>query len=267
MGSDLRAAWIIVRGIVASKASRPRELLGNIIVNSLDVIAPVLGFTALVHAFGTLGGWSMGEVWLLLGMANSCIGLSLLTLGAFDSFLFVPIYRNGQFESALMRPGNTITFLAASNVRPYRVGRVFAGLIVLIVGAIHVVPQNWALLAVLPLSISIGSAMLCTMWMVDASAVIRLGQPNDLTRNMPFVATEMSFFPQGVYPPPARIVSQLIFGLGSATYLPVAYLLGRGPNFGIFSLLIAPALLPVMIAVGRAFWRSAVRSFESGGAK
>lgn len=264
LADDLRAAWIITRSVFRSKLSQPWIFALNVGVNSLDVVTPALAFAVLTHTFGTLGGWNLTEVMLLLGVTNACLGISLLLIGAFDSFLFVPVYRSGQFESALMRPGRPELFVAASNVRPYRLGRVIASF-VLIVGAIVALEaERWGILAVLPLSLVTGSIMLSALWMIDASATIRLGQANDMTRNIPFIACEMNFFPQGLYPLTARIVAQFVFGVGSAIYLPLAYTLDKGPHFGIWSLLVPLFVLPWIVLTSKMIWKRSLRRYVTG---
>jgi len=258
---DLRAAWVIMKAVFQSKLEHPAPLLLNTFVNSLDVVTPTLAIAALTHTFGTLGGWSLGEVLLLIGTANACLGISLLLMGAFDSFLFMGIFRSGQFESALLRPGNTVMFLAASNMRPYRMGRVIASFGVLAFGLISIGPERWEVVPVLPVAIVVGSAILSALWFLDTAATVRLGQPNDMTRNTPFIATDMSFFPQSLYPPAGQFLSQLVLGVGAAIYLPIAYALGKDPILGVWSLVAGPAILPVTFLIARTVWAHAISSF------
>ncbi len=256
-----------MRAILVTKIEHPLAFAINTAVNSLDGFVPIIALATLTHRFGTLGGWTFAEVMLLVGSCYVCVGVSLLLFGAFDSFPFAPIYRSGQFESSLLRPGNPVIFLAASNLRPYRVGRVIAGFVILTIGLIEVGASRWTVLPMLPLMIIVGSAMLSSLWFVDAAATVRLGQANDMTRNIPFVASEMSYYPHGLYPPSARFIAQFVFGIGAATYLPIAYALGKYPNLGIWSLVAGPAILPVMILVCRAIWRWSLRRFEAEGSK
>lgn len=265
MVDDLRAAWIIVRTTVRSKLDRPLGLAMGILVNSLDSITPVLGVAALTHTFGPIYGWRLPEAALLVGTSCACVGVSLLVAGAFDSFLFVHIYRSGQLESALLRPGNPVVYLAATNFRPYRVGRIIAPPCILLFALIGTGAQRWQALAVLPITIVVGSTMLCALWFFDAAATIRLGQSNELTHNIPFIAGEMTLFPLGVYPTAVRYLAQFVLGLGAATYLPIAFALDKQPHLGVWSLVAGPALLPPLIWSARLAWLRAIRYFERNG--
>ena len=265
-GAQLRCVWAIVRVLLKDRLSHPRHFALSTAVNSLDVIVPTLAFAALVHTFGTLGGWNFGEVALLLGTSNVALGISLLVVGAFDSFLFIPILRSGQFESGLTRPISPVLFLAAANLRLYRLGRVIAAFGVVIIGIVMIDHHVWSVVAVLPSSLLFGSLILSALWFLDSSAGIVLGQANDMTRTVPFAASEMAFFPQGLFPSGVRFFAQFVLGLGAATYLPIAFALDKGPHLGWFSLFAGPLVAIVILLFCRLVWSRAVAHFEMAGA-
>jgi len=266
VANEIAIAGLISRRVLVRTLSNRRMLFFKILVNSLDVVTPSLATVALVRAFGTIKGWNLPEVELLVGVSGASLGLGMLFGGAFDSFLFDGIYHNGEFEASLLRPFSAALLIASSNVRSYRVGRILFGLVLVVYSLFFIHGRQLSVLAVLPLSLACGGICISLLFTIDASALIYLRQSNSATRSLPFAVADLGYYPTSLFPAVARTIAIFVLGIGSTAYLPISYALGKGINFGIGSLLIGPVVTLMIFVVCRMFWRSSVESYRKRGA-
>ena len=101
-----------------------------------------LAFALVLPKFDTIGGWTLGEVALLIGMMNMAFGLMDMIFAGFDPGFFGNQIRLGRFDQLLLRPVNITLQVLTLDFMLRRLGRVFVGIGILAY-AITLTPINW----------------------------------------------------------------------------------------------------------------------------
>jgi ABC-2 type transport system permease protein len=120
-----RYLGVSVRGQLQYRASTAMLALGHLLITAIEFAA----IWALFDRFGGLLGWSLPQVALLYGMANTAMALAEAFARGFDTF--ANLVKSGDFDRLLLRPRLTAFQVAAREVQLMRVGRLLQGLVVL----------------------------------------------------------------------------------------------------------------------------------------
>lgn len=262
-GEDVFAGWLIARGIIRVRTAHRVQFVLSTLINMADVASMAIAMAVITHRFGDIAGWGTGDMLLLVAAVAGGYGLSLLVMGGFDSYQFIPMYRNGEFVAALARPCNLIVTLSATSLRPYRAGRLIATALIGVLGTTLSGANPFAASAAIVVAWCTTGVMFSAMWVIDASMTIRLGQLNDLTRMLPYVSFEANVFPLHLFDRAPRLILQYVVGIGSGAYLPLAFVLGKN-DIGAWWLLLGPTIAAILVVVASIIWRGAISRFEKG---
>lgn len=227
------------------------------------------GMLALVfQRFQSLGGWTLGEIAFLVGMAEAAFGLMDMIFSGFDPNIFSQRVRRGSFDQLLLRPVNITTQVLGSKFVLRRLGRTAQGIVIFII-ALNLVDVHWTVFKLLYLPLVIvgliaffgglsifGSAL--TFWTIESM---------EATNILISGSNEMISYPMHIYPSWLRRIFTYIIPAIFLNYYPALYLLDRlDPlSFPYIARFIAPLIGLLCLMAALAFWRFGIRHYQSTG--
>lgn len=250
------------RGQLAYRTSFLLDLLAQVLGQCIELIAILVVFTQV----SSLGGFDRGEVVLMYGLAATAFGLADLAVGQIEE---LPEYiRSGELDVLLLRPLGTLPQLLSADVSLKRVGRVAAGLVVLVwalAGAgITWTPARALLAATAPI---VGAVILAAIWVAANSVSFWLVDGREVANSVTYGSNFSTSYPITVYGPWLRRI--LCFAVPGAfvAYFPALGLLGRPDPLGLPEALQWSSPLVALLAVAGAalIWRTGVRRYQGTG--
>lgn len=244
---------------------------------ALDALAAALvtgaefaAFALVLPRFDSLGGWSLGEVALLYGLAELAFVLMDLLFGGFDAPNLSQHVRSGSFSTFLLRPVPLPVQVFGSDFALRRLTRVAlaAGIVAYGVSGVDVA---WSAGDALVLAGSVlGMIMIAffgglfvvggtlTFWTVESVEVM-----NVLT----YGGRTLISYPMGIYGTWLRRTFTYLIPAAFLSYFPVLHVLGRPLPDGLpaWAAFLSPVLGPLLLAAAFAFWRVGVRRYHGTG--
>ncbi|PNY82326.1 ABC transporter permease [Deinococcus koreensis] len=242
---------------------------------ALDAVAAALitasefaAFALVLPRFGTLSGWTLGEVALLYGLAELAFVLMDLAFGGFDAPNLSAHVRSGSFSTFLLRPAPLALQVFGSDFALRRLTRVVLAAGIVAYGVTHV-EVAWSLGDVALLSgavagmiaffgglFVVGGAL--TFWTVDSVEAM-----NVLT----YGGRTLISYPMDIYGEWLRKTFTYLIPAAFLSYFPVLHVLGRPLPDGLpgFAAFLAPLVGPALLAAAFAFWRLGVRRYQGTG--
>jgi len=257
----IRIQW---RSQLQYRAAFTLDLLGG----GLSTIVWFAGIALIFERFDRLGGWTLGEVAFLYGMAETGLALALLLFNGFDPGDFGQYVRRGTFDQFLLRPLSLTVQVLGSRISVARIGRILQAAIILAL-ALSWTDIHWtaAKLLYMPAIIAglvcffsglfvIGSTI--TFWTVESVEVINI---------FTYGGSELMSYPMHIYQAWMRDFFTYIVPAIFLNYYPALFILDRPDPLGFPSW--APFLAPLaglgVFAAAQWFWRYGIRHYQSTG--
>jgi ABC-2 type transport system permease protein len=259
--------YLLLRGASLRGALQYR---GNIAVMVLAGFAyQGSGFAflwVLMHTFGTVAGWGLGEIAFLYGMRLLAHALWLVALDGItqaDSAV-----RDGQFERMLLRPANTLTLMATNSrsLMPY--GDLSVALVVFGI-ALAIADVDWspgsALFGVL--AVSGGALIEASVTLAIAGLSVRVVETWAL-RTVTWNAIDtLSSYPLSVFGSGAQRLLTYAVPVAFIAFLPASQILGRTGQLAVPATLgfATPVVGVVLFTLAYRFWRRQLRHYQGVG--
>lgn len=264
-----RRTWVYGRIV----ASRVRSQLAYPVSFALDVVAQFAGqcieLVVILVVFtqvSSLGGFSMGEVLLIFGIAGTAFGLADLCVGQIEE---LPNYiRTGELDVMLLRPLGTLPQLLSADVSLKRVGRVGTGLVVLgwslSTMGIDWTPERALLAVVAPIA---GAVILSAIWVAANAVSFWLVDGREVANAVTYGSNFSTSYPITIYGPWLRRVMCYAVPGAFVAYFPALALLGRPDPLGLPAALqwSSPLVAAAAVAVAGLIWRTGVRHYQGTG--
>ncbi|MFC4064102.1 ABC transporter permease [Actinoplanes subglobosus] len=251
-----------LRSATSYRASFLVELFGNMGATVFDVLAVLV----LFRATPAVGGFSLREAVLIVGLSSAGFALADLTVGNVDRLK--TYVRAGTLDAVLVRPLGALPQLLLMDLPVRKALRVVFGFVVLgvAVAANHIdwTPGRVLLVVLTPIaaavffgSIFVLSATLA-FWWVDSG---------EIGSAFTYGGRDFTAYPISVYGSWFRNLFAYALGFGFVAYQPALALLGRDDPLGL------PAwagFLSPLVAAGAAMlaavvWRTGIRHYRSTG--
>lgn len=242
---------------------------------ALDAVAAALitasefaAFALVLPRFGSLSGWSLGEVALLYGLAELSFVLMDLLFGGFDAPNLSQHIRTGSFSTFMLRPAPLPLQVFGSDFALRRVARVILALGIVWYGVSQVdvawTAGNVALLggSVLGMIAFFGGLFVIggtlTFWTVDSVEAM-----NVLT----YGGRTLISYPMDIYGQFLRKTFTYLIPAAFLSYFPLLHILGRPlpdglPAWGAY---LSPVLGPLLLALAFGFWKIGVGRYQGTG--
>ncbi len=255
----------LVGGRVRSQLQYPwgfvSDSIGTMLLAALDLAAVLVLFSNVP----TMAGWSVLQVCVLFGVAQTAFALAELLVGHLDK---LPVeLRSGNFDTVLLQPRSSLLLMIASDFSIRRVGQVLLSLGVLVVAWYRLgLSIGLGALALLLLTITAGTAIFCAIWVIGAASTFWTVDTMELTNSLTYGGRQLTSYPIGIYGAWMRRFVLFVVPLGCVAYFPVRHLVGREPIGAPAAVRVVgvPAAL-ALSAVAGVVWRAAVRTYRGTG--
>jgi ABC-2 type transport system permease protein len=253
---------------VRSQLQYPTAFLLEVFGNAVTLGTYFLSLALIMQRFERLGGWTLGEIAFLYGMAELGFGTMDLIFSGFDPSFFGRRVRRGTFDQMLLRPVNITLQVLTDDFQLRRLGRMSQGFAVLLL-ATNLADIQWTAgkLLYLPLVLAgivaffgglfvIGSTI--TFWTVESVEVINI---------FTYGGNELISYPLSIYPDWLRGFFTYILPAAFINYYPALYFLDKADPFGLpeVAKYLAPVAGFLVLGVALRFWQVGVRHYQSTG--
>ncbi len=220
----------------------------------------------IVHAFGSIGGWSLAEVAFVYGIRAMGHALHGLVSGQLWSTDLV--VRQGEFDRYLVRPVNPLIQLLTRSFQVTAVGDIIFGVAVLAVTAVAT-SISWSIGSVAYLLAAVvGSALVeSAVMLATASLSFRLFAATSIARVADNIFVTFGPYPLSVLPRAVSYLLTFVLPLAFAAFFPAAILLGRTDDLFVPEWLAAasPAVGAVLYVGAVALFHRQMRYYSSPG--
>lgn len=252
-----------VRATLEYPASFAIATVTTVAITALDLVA----VTAVFANVDALSGWSLGEVLLLYGVAQTSFYLADLGVGQLDGL--PDLVRTGRLDVLLLRPRRVLFQVVASDIDVRSVGKIAQAVVVLGIGLARAdVALTASTVALLVVSLLSGAVIYAAIWIATTSITFWLVDSREVSAAFTYGGRQMSTYPLGIYSAWVRHVVRLAIPLAFTAYFPTLGLLGRDDPLGWPSWLAwaGPLVAAAAMAVALGIWSQGVRAYRSVGA-
>jgi ABC-2 type transport system permease protein len=201
------------------------------------------------------------------GFANGAFAIADALTTGFDRF-GPHMVRTGDFDRVLLRPRSTALQLAGHDVALKRIGRLTAGLLVLLwAGHALGLPWDAARAALLVFALLGTVCFFCAIIVLQATLAFWTVESLEVMNVLSYGGVETAQYPISVYEPWFRRFFTYVVPLACVIYFPLVSVLGVDDPLGSPRWLqtLAPAAGPLFLALSLGVWQLGVRRYTSTG--
>jgi ABC-2 type transport system permease protein len=140
LGMYLRLLGVQLRSQMSYRLSFWMELASTGLANGVYFLSVAL----IIQRFGSIGGWSLGEIAFLSGLMETSFGAMDMIFSGFDDSDFSQVIRLGRFDQILLRPVNAFWQVLGSRFLLRRFGRIIEGVLIILY-ALSVLDVHWTI--------------------------------------------------------------------------------------------------------------------------
>lgn len=186
----------------------------NVLFMMLNNAIFIIQWLLLFHLKDNIGGYKIGEVLVLWGLAASTFGFAHIFFNkAFD---LPDLIMNGKLDSFLVQPKNVLLGVISSGTSTSAIGDLLYGFVMLCVFKFS--PANIILFAVLTVT---GGLILTSFAVILGSLSFWIVKGDILYGNLIGAMVNMSTYPDGIFKGVIKLVLYSVIPVGLAVYLPV----------------------------------------------
>ena len=250
------------RSMASYRSSFLVEMVGNMGATAFDVLTVLV----LFRAAPAVGGFSLREAVLIVGLSSAGFALADFTVGNVDRLK--TYVRSGTLDAVLVRPLPALPQMLLMDLPVRKALRVVLGFAVLGVAlALNDIdwnPVRVLLAALVPVAAAV---FFGSIFVISASLAFWWVDSGELGSAFTYGGRDFTSYPITVYGPWFRNLFAYALGFGFVAYQPALALLGRPDPLGLPAL---AGLLSPLVALGAAgiaagVWRAGIRHYRSTG--
>ncbi|WP_433794118.1 ABC transporter permease [Actinoplanes sp. CA-252034] len=251
-----------LRSATSYRTSFLVELFGNVGATVFDVITVLV----LFRATPAVGGFSLREAMLIVGLSSAGFALADLTVGNVDRLK--SYVRAGTLDAVLVRPLPALPQLLLMDLPVRKALRVVFGFVVLGVAVaandIHWTPGRVLLMMITPLA---AAAFFGSIFVISASLAFWWVDSGEIGAAFTYGGRDFTSYPISVYGSWFRNVFAYALGFGFVAYQPALALLGRADPLRLpaWAGFLSPLVALGAAALAAAVWRTGIRHYRSTG--
>ena len=241
----------------------------------LDVMGTMLGngtvfltLAAVFARFENIGGWRLGEIAFLYGIAELSFASMDMIFSGFDPDAFSMQVRQGIFDQLMLRPLGLPLQVFSSQFLIRRLGRMAQGAVVFAFG-LSLAHVHWtpAKLAYLPVVYASTVAFFGGLFVIGSTVCFWTVQSIEAVNIFTYGGTEMMSYPMHIYADPLRRFFTYVIPAALLTYYPSLFFLDKPDPLGLprFMSFLSPLAGFGVLALAFAFWRFGVAHYQSTG--
>ena len=199
---DMLAIYLRLISVqIKSQLQYPASFFFDVTINGLSVFIYFISFALIFQRFQSIGGWSIGEVAFLWGIAEVSFGVMDMIFSGFDDGYFSGMVRQGGFDQLLLRPVNVSLQVLGSNFVLRRLGRILEGCVIFAF-SVSLVTVHWTAFKILYLGIVLASQVLFFggFFIIGATLTFWTIQPIEAINIFTYGGNEMITYPMHIYP-------------------------------------------------------------------
>lgn len=259
----MRLAMASLRGQLQYPVSALLLTVSQLLATGIEFVA----VWALFHRFGSVQGWSVGEVALFYGLVNVMFALADALGRGFD-VLGTEFLRTGAFDRLLLRPRPLALQLMGHDVRISRFGRLAQGLAVLAFATLQTgmawTPERVALAL---FAIAGGVALFLGILVLQGVLSFWTVESLEIANVFTYGGVEAGQYPMALYARWFQRLLTFVVPLACVSYYPGLALLGRADPLGAPSWLgwVSPLAGFAFLALSFGAWRLGLKHYTSSG--
>jgi ABC-2 type transport system permease protein len=227
------------------------------------------GFAAiwfLFQRFGSIAGWSMGEVMLCFSIINIVFSTTEVIARGFDRFSRQIV--TGEFDRTLLRPRNTVLQVMGHDFELSRAGRLAQALVVMVI-SLNLIGFSGSIdkLFVLVFAILGGIMLMAGLFILGATFSFWSIQSIEIVNIFTDGGREMGQYPVSIYQKWFARFFTFVIPLGCINYYPLLYILGKtgASSAPLWIGAISPLAGFIFLGVSLLIWRVGVHHYRSTG--
>lgn len=240
------------------------EVISSAFILGFYFVAFALTFTR----FNEIGGWSLGEIAFIWGLAEFSFGAMDMLFSGFDYDAFGPMVRRGRFDQLLLRPVNITLQVLGSRFVLRRLGKMAEGLIIFLFG-LSLVKIHWNALKIIYLPILSVSQILFfgSLFIIGATTTFWTMERLEILNAFTYGGNEVMSYPMHIFQKPIRWIFTYLVPVTFMSYFPAVYLLDKPDPFNApaFVSFIAPLVGIGMFLLAMRFWLFGIKNYQSTG--
>ena len=259
-----RLIGVQIRSQMMYRVSFLMEVFGT----GLTTLAEYASLALVFTRFDNLGGWSLGQVAFLYGIAELAFGIMDMVFGGFDPGNFGLQVRRGTFDQFLLRPLNITIQVLGSEFTLRRIGKIGVSILIFIT-ALNLAPIAWTptkvtltILAVISQVLFFGGLFIIgatiTFWTVESIEAINI---------FTYGGSYMISHPMHIFPDALRRFFTFIIPAAFLNYYPAMYILEISDPTGMpeWVAFLTPFAGLFLFVAALAFWRFGINHYQSTG--
>lgn len=261
-----RAYLALLRGQARSQASYRVSFVIDLAGCAAATVFDVLAVLVLFRVTRTLGGFGLREAMVMVGLSTFSFATADLTVGNIERVR--QYVRTGLLDAVLVRPLGALPQLLLMDVPLRKASRSLFGLAVLVVALaraeVEWTPGRLALVVVAPLA---GVVFFGSIFIASATVAFWWIDSGEIGNAFTYGGRDFTSYPMTVYGGWFRAVFAYGLGFAFVAYHPALALLGRADPLGLPGWVswAAPGVAVIAAGGAAAFWRTAIRHYQSAG--
>jgi len=255
---------IQIRAQLQYPVSFVMEVISNAIILGFFFIA----FALTMTQFGEIGGWTLGEVAFLWGIAEFSFGMMDMIFSGFDYDFFGPMVIKGTFDQLLLRPVNITLQVLGSRFVLRRLGKILEGLIIFIVG-LWLVDVEWTIGKITYIPIIILSQILFfgSLFIIGATTTFWTKERLEILNIFTYGGSEIMSYPMHIFPRAIRLLFTFVVPAIFLSYFPMTYILNKPIQLNAPSIVpfLAPMIALILFYLSLKFWQFGIKNYQSTG--
>jgi ABC-2 type transport system permease protein len=260
----LRLISIQIRSQMQYQVSFWLELLSTGLLNATTFLTLAL----VLQRFGTISGWTIGEVAFLAGMVEMSFATMDMLFSGFDPDGFSPLVRMGSFDQLLLRPMSVTIQVFGSRFILRRVGRILEGIVIFVLG-LALTHIHWTTVKLIYLPVVFISQVITfgALFIMGSTLVFWTIQPIEAVNIVTYGGNEMMTYPMSIYPGWLRRFFTYILPFIFLNYYPALYFLDKPDplHFPIYAPFLAPVVAALLFMIALRLWEFGVNHYQGTG--
>lgn len=250
---------MIIKSFMQYRASMWMSVIGQFFVSFFAF----LGIYLLFEQFGSVAGWSFGEVSLCFAVVQTSFAVTECFARGFD--VFQGFIKKGTFDRIMLRPRNTILQVLGSSFEITRIGRLAQSFTILAL-SISWLKTDWNIFKAFTLIFMIlsGISIFTGIFILGATVCFWTVEGLEVINIFTDGGREIAQYPLTIYNKWIMRFFTFIIPFGCFNYLPLMYLTDRAGDKPILYML-TPLFGVLFIIPCIAIWNLGVKRYLSTG--
>jgi ABC-2 type transport system permease protein len=253
---------------IRSQLQYRASILFDMLATGLSTLLAFVSLAFVLQRFGSIAGWTLGEVAFLYGAVETSFGMMDMLFSGFDPAFFGRQVRLGRLDQLLLRPVDITLQVFGSEFLIRRLGRIAQGAAVLFF-AFQLTDVHWTAGKILYLPMVLASllAFFGGLFMIGATITFWTVESVEAINIFTYGGTEMMSYPMHIYSDWLRKFFTYVLPAIFLNYYPALYILDKPDPFHFppFAPFLAPLAGFGVLAAALAFWNYGLRHYQSTG--